>query len=291
MHRFRLFLPLLLLSLLSACRGGGVFRSDRTGPEAEIILSGQAMAVSFTELDTDPAVYRNRLIRVRGSFQALPSPECEQYTGPNFAWELVENDLHLKAVGFEEVMELVPEGTTLAVEGFWRLYQGPLGCGKEPPRTTIWYLETMRLVQPNPVPQLAAAPGASPSPADAEAQPATEAPPEATVGATGPTPQVSPSATRTAADTPLPGTPPPATETPDLSQTPTPSATPSSTPTPSPQTGTPDTTPTPTPSPEATTSGGSTPTLPPPTNTPGPQGTGYPGPPSDPTETPQGYPN
>lgn len=288
MSRFTLFLSLVLVSLLSACRGGGVFRSDRTGPEAETILSGQAMALTFTELDTDPAVYRNRLIRVRGSFSSLPSPECEQFTGPNFAWELVENDLHLKAVGFEEVMKLVPEGTTLAVDGFWRLYQGPLGCGKEPARTTIWYLETLRLVQPNPVPQLAAAPETSPSSADAEAQQATEAP---TVGAQGPTPQTTPTATPTASGTPLPGTTPPATDTPDLSPTPTLGDTPMPTPTPSPQTGTPGATPTPTPSPTATTSGGATPTPLPPTNTPGPQGTGYPGPPSDPTETPQGYPN
>jgi hypothetical protein len=40
----------------------------------------------------------------------------------------------------------------MTVEGYWRLYEGPLGCGKNAPRAAIWYLEVLRIVEPNPLP-------------------------------------------------------------------------------------------------------------------------------------------
>jgi hypothetical protein len=39
----------------------------------------------------------------------------------------------------------------LTVTGIWRVYEGPVGCGKEPPDGTVWYLEVDRIVEPNPL--------------------------------------------------------------------------------------------------------------------------------------------
>lgn len=280
MHLSRRWLFLTLVFLVTACRGSGAFGSDRPVPAPTSVMTSRPVAVNFVQLDVDPFAYRNRFIRVTGTYAPLPSPECADYSGPALTWELVSDDLHLRASGHADVVRLVPEGTVLTADGFWRVYRGPLGCGKEPPTATVWYLETIRLVQPNPLPQLAAA-GDEPSP-----RTQTE---EGT-----PTPEVTdttPTATPTgASSTPTAGTPTPSA-TPDPAQSPTPTPSPAMSPsaTTSPSPGTPSSSPTATPSsqPTATIPGGDTPTSAPPTNTPGPGATGYPGPSA--TDTPPPY--
>ena len=262
---------LLLLLLLSGCSTGGEFGSNRPAEADAGAMSRQPAAVSFLALDANPAQHRNQLIRVTGAFTSLPEPPCEPYKGPAIDWALVDRDLRLDVQGYSRVMHLVPEGTSVTVDGFWQLYEGPVGCGKEPPRLTLWYLRAVQLVAPNPLPQLAALPeqptepeeAGSPTPTPEESgTPTPEATPSPTATATGatPTPQLTASPAATPEETPTEGAET-ATATPQGEDTP--EVSPTATPTQEGEEGTP-----------------------PPGETPTPSD--YPGPP-DPTETPGPY--
>lgn len=258
----------LTLILLASCVPAPEFDSNRNDLETPGAMARQPAAVSFIELDANPQLYRNNLVRVTGAHMPLGELPCESYKGPPATWALVDEGLRLDVQGFTRVIQLLPEGAQVTVDGFWRRYRGPVGCGKEPPTGTLWYLRAVRLVQPNPLPELA---GAPPQPAGAR-EGATPTP--ETEGTPGATPTLL--ATETPTPTPL-FTPTPSL-TPDLTASPTPTpepdGTPSATPSPTPEQdgeGTP--TPSPTPNDGATL-------------TPTPDGGGEPGP----TSTPSDYP-
>ena len=117
-----------------------------------IAVSGQPQLITFIELNEDPFAFRNQLIRVTGDYTPLDPPGCTPYSGPRFRWALINDQLQMDAVGYEAILRLAPANLTLTVDGVWRLYQGPAGCGKEPQSENVWYLEVMRIVQPNPLP-------------------------------------------------------------------------------------------------------------------------------------------
>lgn len=277
MLRLRYFCFLLLI-LLVACQPGGSFKPESSSPEAFRVRSGQAQTVSFGELDVDPNSYVNQMIRVSGRFIPMPLPDCTRVRGPDTRWALIEEGLRLDARGYEEIVLLLPEGTMLTVDGIWRHYRGPVGCGKEPPVGEVWYLQVTRLLQPNPLSFLNVPEAAS------GGSPRMTLPP---FGGEG-TPSVTPSLSQSPTPSPTVGvtTPtmtPTATATGEPSQTPSATATPSASPTESSGesvTRTPTATGTLEPSP--TRSGLSTPTPPPPTNTPGAYPVPSPGPTSPP---------
>ncbi|MFL7840367.1 MAG: hypothetical protein ACK2T4_05780 [Candidatus Promineifilaceae bacterium] len=109
------------------------------------------VAVTFSELNADPLSFLNMPIQVSGSFIKLDPASCAPFTGPNPQWALVSEDLQLEAKGFERIVQILPNGTDMVVEGIWRLYQGPLGCGKGPAVGSAWYLQVQRILQPNPL--------------------------------------------------------------------------------------------------------------------------------------------
>ncbi len=270
-----------------SCRSDGALMPQSGTPSSSGPLFGHPEPVALAVLDEDPAAYRDHLIRVTGAHTPLPLPECGRVRGPVARWALVDQGLRLDGVGFERILSLVPEGIELTVDGFWRLYEGPLGCGKEPPTDRLWYLEAVRLVQPNPLPLLSGrslALDASPR-ISVTMSVSTLTPTPATDGSPTPSVTPTPSRTPTPTETPGPGTP---SATPGATPTPSPTLTPTGTPTDAPGAATP--TPAGTLAPSPTRSGGSTPTPPPPTNTP----SSYPGGPDEtppPTSTPSGgYP-
>ncbi len=63
--------------------------------------------------------------------------------------------------GYEEVLKRLPDGLTMTVEGIWRQYDGPLGCGKEPGDGQAWYLQVERIISPNPLPLMDGVPFAT----------------------------------------------------------------------------------------------------------------------------------
>ena len=265
----------------------------------QIDLVGQPVIVTFEQLNADPHAFHGQRIRVTGGYSPQPEPDCHDYSGPAIHWALISGGLQLNALGFKRVLQLIPAGALLTVDGVWTLYDGPLGCGKGPAPGQVWYLQVERIVQPNPLPGLEARPpgmgdapelGATPSGTDApsitptgEGETAVPTPtdqpsPTPGLGPTG-SPSPSPTATLAAGATPTPSP----TGSPDGRPTLTPTGSSSSTATntavPTP-TNNATTIPSPTPPVETTATRGPSPT-------PG----GYPGPstPGTPTATPDPY--
>jgi hypothetical protein len=269
-----------LLILLAGCQPAGLFGPlPRVAtPPGELIRL--AAPVTFAQLNENPAAYHDRVVRISGSFLKLPPPSCNPQRGPLFVWSLADllpaagDWLRVDAQGFEDVTWLVPEGTAMTVEGYWRLYEGPLGCGKNAPREATWYLEALRIVEPNPLPGVVGIgmPDAAPGEGDLNIQiiPLATLTPEITVTTT-PEGTASPTATVTTTGSPEPPSTP--AETPTITETLRPEVTPTVVGTPGP-----------TPPPADTPATGG----PPPTETPD---DGYPAPPPPPpTPTPGGYP-
>lgn len=253
----------LVLGMLAACsETGGKLIPLNAGPSPERIFAAEAQLVTFSEIQDHPEDFKDRMIRVTGNYFRAEPPLCFPYSGYGAKWMLVNEDLRLDAVGFEQLVHLIPNGSLVTVDGFFRLYEGPLGCGKDAPLTSAWYLETIEIVQPNPlvkalispidggfsdISSTSTRPAGSTSVAPQTPQPVSETPAVTIVPTGTPTPlptstQVS-TITRTPTGTrPSTGTP---SVTPTLQGTSTMTVTPTRTPTASPTTtGTPATTPT-----------------------------------------------
>ena len=159
-----LALILLILALAASCgsrdngRGLKPYRFTRTPASG---VSGEVVVLSFAELNGAPDTYQNQRIRVTGDKVTIPEKDCRLYTGPAFTWGLIAEDLQLYALGYEEVLKRLPDGLTMTVEGIWRQYDGPLGCGKEPGDGQAWYLQVERIISPNPLPLMDGVPFAT----------------------------------------------------------------------------------------------------------------------------------
>jgi hypothetical protein len=159
-RRFTIGTAIMLLGLVLAAVSCAVTGQARPllpvlpSPTAvDSLIEGEVIEVEFQELNEDPAAFLGRYIRVTGTLTPIEPEACHDdnghYTGPLIQWALVNDNLQMDARGFEQVISLVRPGTTMTVEGIWRLYQGPLGCGKQPEQGMTWYLETIRIVEPN----------------------------------------------------------------------------------------------------------------------------------------------
>ncbi|MCL4266001.1 MAG: hypothetical protein KJ069_22510 [Anaerolineae bacterium] len=153
-----LCLTTALLLLRGEVRSLRPFRGDPTA--IALVISGQPQLVTFPELSENAATYLNQRIRVTGYYLPLSPPDCAFLNGPIFNWSLVSEGLQLNAQGFERALALAGSGTVLTVEGIWRLYSGPYGCGKGPESADVWYLQVERIVQPNPLAATTADPAA-----------------------------------------------------------------------------------------------------------------------------------
>ncbi len=282
---------LLLLLLLPACaranQSRGQFGPLPPLPPAQPVMAAAPLEISFTELNQAPQLYQDSLIRVRGAYTRLPLPPCAPNHGPQTTWALVADELRLDVAGLEGILPLIPRNAEITVDGIWRLYSGPLGCGKEPPAGNSWYLEAQWIVEPNPLRGagqiaevepgggLLGPPETLSTPTLSVTLPATLTLPTPTATlATSATPARLPTPDHRASATPTSSPTPSPTITRAVTASPTATAGPSGTPTPS---LTPSVTPSPpsitiTPNPFATATSGP----PAPTFTPG----GYPAPPS-----------
>lgn len=294
---------LLVLALLLTRGGERPLKPTRpSATPVELNQNSQAILVTFDELNANPYAFHNQRIRITGSYTPQPKPDCTQYKGLLIRWALINDNLQLNGYGFEEVLKLVPSGTTLTVEGIWRLYEGAVGCGKGAPQTLIWYLQVERIVQPNPLPGFGPLPdGDTPAPVGTQPPDGTEPTPTEEEGTAVSTPTPTPTPTTTTTTTPTTEMTP--SMTPSLTatllfgeMTPTPSDsfmtnTPDPGASPTVMGTSPATTNTP---PPLTTPGTAVPTSPSlGTSTPGPSptpGSGYPGP-GTPTPTVEPYPS
>ena len=142
---------LILILLLLGCSGReGLLWPSSPSPTPIGTVLPPPIPVNFETLNADPLVFRNKMIRVEGVYRAADRISCQPYKGPEIDWHLIADGFEMNITGQRQVVELAPELASLTVEGVWRLYQGPVGCGKEPARDFVWYLETVRIVEPNP---------------------------------------------------------------------------------------------------------------------------------------------
>lgn len=122
-----------------------------TQTSAPATIDSEISIIGFGELNEDPAAFRGKRIQVSGAYTPIEAPDCVNYSGPTLRWSLVAEELQLNAIGFENLVLLLDPGTDMTVTGIWDVYQGPVGCGKEPPDGTVWYLAIDRIVEPNPL--------------------------------------------------------------------------------------------------------------------------------------------
>ncbi len=147
-----LFLAVLLILLFLLGNGRRPLKPIRPSTAADLLMvSNEATFVTFPDLDTDATAYLDQFIRVSGQYTPQPPPTCLPHNGPDIRWALINNELQLDAVGFETILRELPAGTILTVEGIWRRYHGPFGCGKQPPANDAWYLEVVQIIEPNPL--------------------------------------------------------------------------------------------------------------------------------------------
>jgi hypothetical protein len=144
-------IALLTLATFASSQNTSLYPVLPTFTPLTLALDDEAVELSFTELNSDPSTFRDKRIIVTGVYTPLPPPDCQPKAGVPIRWSLVSEGLQLNARGFENVLSLVRPGTEMTVTGFWRNYQGPLGCGKEPPPGVVWYLEVIRIIEPNPL--------------------------------------------------------------------------------------------------------------------------------------------
>src|SRR5688572_8018595 len=80
----------LVVFFLAACQAGsGTLKPIRPVPTPIGPIDDRPIPVDFPELNENPANYRDKLIRVTGTYTRLPLPECVHVSGPQLEWALV----------------------------------------------------------------------------------------------------------------------------------------------------------------------------------------------------------
>ncbi len=203
MKKVWLVFPVALLLALTGCG-----KDDGATLPSPASLTAEAMgtAVPLLDLATDPAAYEDRWIQVSGRYALLPIPPCDAAVHlPPATWSLIDDGVVVRMAGLENVLRpLASDGQTVAVEGSWRRWEGPVGCGNAAFPSTVWYLQVRGILSPNPLVR------------------ATFTPVGAIAVATMPSPG-------TPVSSATPGLPGSATLTPTRTRTATPTATPTST--------------------------------------------------------------
>ncbi len=261
MLRF-VWISLAFCLIFVACNGKkGELKPFTETERTDLILIDQPQLVTFSDLQADPEMYQDRLIGVTGLYLRLPAIECFPHSGHGAEWALIDEALRLDAVGYESVTSLLPSDTLMTVEGIFRLYEGPIGCGKGAPPGTAWFLEVIKIIAPNPLSgpivsgpggfypgatSIPEGPGSSPVSPDSTSLPASSTPgtlpPTASPVPTGTSALATPSLTATNISTTSPT--PEQTPTGTLTVTPTPSNSPTGTLTVTPTPSSPSATPT-----------------------------------------------
>ncbi len=156
--RVWLLLPLLLVFMLPGCD-----QDDSTGLSSRASLTARALGteVELIDLATDPIAYEDQWILARGQYGLLPIPPCDAAVHlPPATWSLIANGVVVRMAGMENVLRpLVLDGQVVVAEGYWRRWDGPVGCGAAAFPSTVWYLQVKRILDPNPLVRATSTPG------------------------------------------------------------------------------------------------------------------------------------
>jgi len=140
----------LLLLLLAGCgkKDAGSLPAVPTTP----VATGD-MTLQLEELVTDPGAFEGRLVQVSGRYSVLPVPPCDSalYLPPT-TWSLGDGGVIVRVAGLQSMLgALASDGLAMTVEGRWERWDGWIGCGDAAVSSTIWYLQAVRILSPNPL--------------------------------------------------------------------------------------------------------------------------------------------
>lgn len=213
MKRNALVVVATLFLLVSGClgeEGQSEIHSNLLQTEGAV-PSGPALVAEVSELSQAPEAYAGSLVQVTGQYRRAPLIVCDGISRLSpVSWLLVEGERQIGARGFEHLVEpLLPPGLTVTVQGVWRHWRGPVGCGKDAPVRDVWHLVVTDFVAPSPVARVTLTPvGQTPR---ETVQPEDEV---VTPSPTGPEPVGTPvSATNTSTATAVPSATPRSTTT------------------------------------------------------------------------------
>lgn len=140
----------LLLLLLAGCgeKDAGSLPAVPTTP----VAAGD-MTLQLEELVTDPVAFEGKLVQVSGRYSVLPMPPCDSALYlPPATWLLGDGGVIVRMAGLQGILEaLASDGLAMTVEGRWERWDGWIGCGDAAVSSTIWYLQAMRILSPNPL--------------------------------------------------------------------------------------------------------------------------------------------
>ena len=146
-------LCLFIILTVSACLAG---EQEATIVSQAATIAGkplQPISISPITLLRNPSALEDMYIELAGKYKQLPIQVCveEGHASP-IGWRLVIDDLEIPASGFDqELRELAAKGLALVVEGQWKEWEGPVGCGRRAPVQQLWYLSVTEIISPNPL--------------------------------------------------------------------------------------------------------------------------------------------
>lgn len=205
LYRRLLFLILFIATVTAGCqRTQDVTPTPTTtGNPRPLTIGRDVYTIDFAELATDPATYEGYHLQLTGQYKPLPTLVCAQdpYPGP-VAWGLVSDGYLAYASGYAHLRSLIPTGLTMTVQGQWRYWAGPVGCGKQAAHQEFWYLAVTDIVAPSPITRVTLTPpgadGEQPTAAATEVAIVTtpaDIPPETAVPPTADLPTIPAAAT------------------------------------------------------------------------------------------------
>lgn len=197
---------------LAACRIDDVPPpTSVAAPETPVT---QAIPVSHAALAADPYGYQDSYLQLTGEFSKIPRLICgtSRHASPA-GWGLTADSLMAMAAGYDsQLNSLIPPRLMITANGWWRQWQGLVGCGKTATIQTVWYLEVDDIVSPNPLVQVtltraggdAIAAAATETAIPGEPLPATQTPVSPTATATATMPDIGPDEPPDGTATPTP---------------------------------------------------------------------------------------
>ena len=165
---FLTIVSILALAILAGCDSASRMTPTPFPPTwtpGPALAAQQSFRVEIADLLAEPETYQGAYVQVTGMYRKRPLLICESESATNPApatWDLLDNNnLSLAAGEFDGALRsLVPNGLTMTVAGYWQLWEGQVGCGKQADKQAMWFLEVTDIVSPSPIVQVTLTPNA-----------------------------------------------------------------------------------------------------------------------------------
>jgi hypothetical protein len=202
---FYLILLAAFLSLSACFAESASPTATATATNTAVPIAAEPIPLTLEELAANPDAYQNQPLRLSGRYTPRPRLVCagETHRSPA-AWGLVSGEVLAYAGGLDQLRQLLPRDLDMTVEGVWRRWEGPVGCGKAAQQEEIWYLAVNEIISPSPISRVTLTPTAGGGDLIARVTPGASQPTATPTGLPAATPVPSPTAILLASATPSP---------------------------------------------------------------------------------------